>query len=190
MKKRILAVVLSICALFSMVVVTNAANASIDSNIVITKKLCPGEYINDSTIAAPEYSGAVFAKGWEIKAAGSNDWVPYEGQALAATDNGSTLRYFVATYSGDYVYSNECELTVKHNPEGPYRWDGSTHWRFCIDCDQVCEEEYHSFFDKASDPSTNKVTICKVCGAEKTAQWRGLAAFWSWLMNLLTTLIG
>lgn len=187
MTKRILALVLSLCVIFSFAVIANAASLSVDSDIDINLTICPGEYINEETIASPEYSGAVYAKGWEIKMAGSEEWVPYYNTALDDEYNGSTIRFFIATVDGTYEYSNECALTVKHNPEGAYKWDGSTHWRECVDCGEICVEEYHSFFEK---PDTNDVTTCSVCGAEKTAQWRGLAAFWTWLMNLITSLIG
>lgn len=187
MTKKILALVLSLCFVFSLASIANAASVNIDSDIAITLGVCPGEYINDETIAAPDYSGAVFAKGWEIRVAGSEEWIPYDGSALTEEENGASLRYFVASSDGTYAYSNECVVTVKHNPEGPYKWDGSNHWRECVDCGEIADVEYHSFFET---PDNNNVTICSVCGAEKTAQWRGLAAFWTWLMNLIITLIG
>ena len=186
MTKRILAVILSLCVIFSFAVIANAA-VSVDEDIIITLTICPGTALTDDVIEAPDCSG-YFSKGWEIKMAGSEEWIPYvDGTPLDEEYNGSTIRYYAATTAGEYKNSNECVLTVKHNPEGPYKWDGSNHWRECVDCGEVCEKTYHSFFET---PDNNDVTICSVCGAEKTAQWRGLAAFWTWLMNLLIALIG
>ena len=185
MTKKILALVLSLCFVFSLASIANAASVNIDSDIDIVLTVCPGENI-DGNLEAPAFSGAVYAKGWEIKVAGSEEWIPYDGSALTEDENGASIRYFVAASDGTYAYSNECIVTVKHNPEGPYKYDGSTHWRECVDCGEIADETFHSFFET---PDNNDVTICSVCGAEKTAQWRGLAAFWSWLMALIVSLI-
>lgn len=186
MAKKFLAVILSICVLFSLACVASAATLSIDSDIAITLRICPGEGL-DGNIAAPSKSGPVFSEGWEIRIAGSEEWIPYEGAALDEEYNAASVRYFVASYGGEYKYSNECILTVAHNPKGSYKWDGSNHWRECADCGEKADVAYHSFF---TTPETNDITICSVCGAEKTAQYRGLAAFWSWLMALISSLLG
>lgn len=187
MAKKLLAVILSICVLCSLACVASAASLSIDSDIAITLRICPGDSIDETKIAAPSKSGPVFSEGWEIRLAGSEEWIPYYGGPIDEEYNAASIRYFVASYGGDYEYSNECLLTVAHNPKGSYKWDGSNHWRECADCGEKADVAYHSFF---STPETNDVTICSVCGAEKTAQYRGLAAFWTWLMNLIMSLLG
>ncbi len=189
--KKLLAVILSVCVLFAMSTVVSAAgDATIETDIVTTKRVCPGAYVNDKTIGAPEVAGPVFSEGWEIKLPGSADFVPYEGQALDEADDGAVIRYYVATYDGDYDYSNECVLIVKHNPTGSYLYSGTDHWRVCADCGGKSGEDLHSFFESSSGGSSGGETACSVCGAHRTSQWTGLAAFFEWVFALIASLLG
>ncbi len=189
--KKILAVILSVCVLFALATVVSAAgDATVETDIVTTIRVCPGAYINDKTVGEPQVSGPVFSEGWEIKLPGSTDFIPYEGQALTEADDGAVIRYYVSTYDGDYDYSNECALIVKHNPTGNYLYSGTDHWRVCADCGGKSGEELHSFFETSTGGSTSGETACSVCGAHRTSQWTGLAAFFEWVFALIASLLG
>lgn len=190
MKKRIISLIMSVCLLVTLFVCfASAAAVEVDQTLPTIIRLCPGEVIGQTTddvLPPPTVYGSVYQQGWEIKVEGGN-WVPYENQPLDETYDGAVLRYFAVPFSNDeteYAYSNECELIVKHNPTGSYIYSGTDHWRVCADCGQKDGEELHSFFD-AADP---KDTVCKVCGAKRTSQWTGLAAFFDWLFATIFSL--
>ncbi len=191
MKKRILAIVLSLCVLFAMATVVSAAgSATVETDIVTTIRVCPGDYINDKTIGEPIVAGPVFSQGWEIKLPNSAEWIPYQGQAISESDDGALIRYYVATYDGDYDYSNECTVIAKHNPTGSYLYSGTDHWRVCADCGGKAGEDLHSFFESDTGGTSGKETACTVCGAHRTSQWTGLASFFEWLFALIASLFG
>ncbi len=193
MKKRLLAVILSLCVLFAMSTVVSAAgNVNVDSEIITTKRFCPGAYITEETMVAPEYSGPVFVSGWEIQMPGSTNWIPYQGEALTEEYDGALLHYYVRSYKNESAYSNECTLIVKHNPIGDYYYSGTEHWRACADCNGKADVELHSFHEDGVDfgniDGTMNNTICKTCGAHKTTQWSGIAVFFKWILAILAAL--
>lgn len=189
MKKRVLSLIMSVCLIFTVFAcVAGAASVEVEQTLPTIIRFCPGTVIGDSTaevLPVPVVYGSVYQQGWEIKVEGG-DWVPYDGSPLDLEDDGAMIRYFAISYSNDandYAYSNECELIVKHNPTGSYIYSGSEHWRVCADCGGEDGVELHDHFE---DPKSGN-TVCGVCGAKRTAQWTGLAAFFDWL---LTTILG
>lgn len=194
MKKRVFSLVLGICLLLSMFTFTaSAVTVEVDKTLPTIIRFCPGTVIGEKTkdvLPVPEiYSDeTIYSQGWEIKVVGG-DWVPYTGDPLELTDDGAMLRYFAAPYSNneaDYAYSNECKLIVKHNPTGSYLYSGTDHWRVCADCGGKAGEDLHTFFDEV----TTAGTVCTVCGAKRTSQWTGLAAFFDWLFATIFSFIG
>ncbi len=196
MKKRLFAIAMSVCLLFVLFsLVASAASVDVEPTLPATVKFCPGTVIGDATtekLPEPVVYGSVYSQGWEIKKV-DGDWVPYDGTALDASYDGAQIRYFAAPYSNDaseYVYSNESTMIVKHNPTGKYLYSGSHHWRTCADCGGGEDDKVlHSFFD-ASGTQTGSATACTVCGAHRTPQWTGLAAFFEWLFALIGSLLG
>lgn len=187
MKKTVLAAILCICMLFSICAVgASAATVSV-GEIVRVARICPGDVIDDVSIGEPSYVGAVYTTGWEILDANGH-WVPYQDQPINEKE-GTVIyvRYFAADISGEYAYSNVCEVTVKHNPQGAYQYSGTDHWRICADCGGEAEKGGH---DHLAEGATAANKVCTVCGQVRTSQWTGILAFWEWLMNLITTLIG
>ena len=187
--KKVISLIMSICFIFTMFAcVSSAASVEVDPSLPAIIRLCPGTVIGEATediLPTPEVYGAVYSEGWEIKVEGG-DWVPYQGEPLELTDDGAKIRYFAITFSNDikdYAYSNECDLIVKHNPTGSYLYSGTEHWRVCADCGGQSDVELHDHFE---DPKAGN-TVCGVCGAKRTSQWTGLAAFFDWL---LATIIG
>lgn len=190
MKKRIISLAMSVCLLLTMFVCSvSAATVEVDPTLPTIIRFCPGTVIGEDTadvLPAPVVYGSVFQEGWEVKTA-DGEWVGYEGQPLDETYNGGAIRYFAAPYSNDettYAYSNECELIIKHNPTGSYLYSGTDHWRVCADCGQKDGEDLHTFFDDAKPDDT----VCQVCGAKRTPQWTGLAAFFDWLFATIFSL--
>lgn len=188
MKKRVLATILAVCLIFSVMACMASASADFTvAEIIPSKRICPGDVIDDNFIKAPEVTGPVYAEGWEIKYEGG-DWYPYDGQPIAEDAGVFAVRYFVANSEGtSYAYSNECTVIAKHNPKGGYEASGTDHWRICADCGGECEKGGHDHL--ANDPTAaNKV--CTICGNRRTSQWTGILVFWEWLMSLITSLIG
>lgn len=188
--KKIFSLIMSVCLLFTVFAcVAGATDIEVEQTLPTIIRFCPGTVIGDSTadvLPVPVVYGSVYSQGWEIKYEGTEDWVPYDGQPLDLEDDGAFIRYFAVPYSNnkdDYAYSNECELIVKHNPTGSYLYSGTEHWRVCADCGDKDGVELHDHFE---DPKAGN-TVCGVCGAKRTSQWTGLAAFFDWL---LTTIIG
>lgn len=188
MKKRVLATILSVCLLFS--VMACMASASSDftvAEIISSKRICPGDVIDDNFIEAPEVTGPIYAQGWEISYE-DGIWFPYEGDPIAEDVGTFAIRYFVANADGtSYAYSNECVVTAKHNPKGGYETSGTDHWRVCDDCGAECEKGGH---DHLSESATAANKVCSICGHRRTSQWTGLLAFWEWIMSLISSLIG
>ena len=187
--KKVISLIMSVCFLFTMFAcVSSAASVEVEPSLPAIIRLCPGTVIGEATediLPTPEVYGAVYSEGWEIKVEGG-DWVPYQGEPLELTDDGAKIRYFAITFSNDindYAYSNECDLIVKHNPTGSYLYSGTDHWRVCADCGGQSGVELHDHFE---EPKAGN-TVCGVCGAKRTPQWTGLAAFFDWL---LATIIG
>ncbi|MBQ5677517.1 MAG: hypothetical protein IIV47_01460 [Clostridia bacterium] len=187
--KKVISLIMSVCFIFTMFAcVSSAASVEVESSLPAIIRLCPGTVIGEATediLPTPEVYGAVYSEGWEIKVEGG-DWVPYQGEPLELTDDGAKIRYFAITFSNDikdYAYSNECDLIVKHNPTGSYLYSGTEHWRVCADCGGQSDVELHDHFE---EPKAGN-TVCGVCGAKRTSQWTGLAAFFDWL---LATIIG
>lgn len=192
MKKRVFSLIMSVCILFTLFTcVAGASDVEVEQTLPTIIRLCPGTVIGESTesiLPTPVVYGSVYEQGWEIKLEGG-DWVPYNGEVLDETYDGATIRYFATPFSNlesDYVYSNECQLICKHNPTGPYEYSGTDHWRMCADCGGKDGEDLHDFFD---DPKTDN-TVCTICGAKRTSQWTGLAAFFEWLFATIFSLIG
>ncbi len=191
MKKRIFSLILSVCLLATMFVfATSAADiVEVEQSLPTIVKFCPGTVIGPDTekvLPTPVTYGSVYSKGWEIQLEGTDDWVPYNGEALDASYDGAKIRYFAVPYSNnqaDYKYSNECELIVKHNPQGAYMSSGTEHWRLCADCGQKDGSDMHTFFDQFDMENEANDTICKVCGAKRTSQWTGLFGFFQWLLK-------
>lgn len=186
MKKKVLSLILSVCLLLTVFTcVASASTVEVEQTLPAVVRLCPGTVIgvdSKDVLSAPLVYGEVYQHGWEIKLV-DGDWVPYDGKTpIDETYDGAVIRYFAVTYSNnpeDYVYSNECQLTVKHNPTGSYLYSGTDHWRVCADCGGNANEELHDFFEEPT--STN--TVCGVCGAKRTSQWTGLASFFDWLLG-------
>ena len=185
MKKRVLSLIMSVCLIFTVFACVGAASfVEVEKTLPAIVRLCPGAIIGETTesiLPAPAVYGDVYQQGWEIKVEGG-EWIPYDGEPLELEDNGAVVRYFAVTYSNnpeDYVYSNECELIVKHNPTGEYLYSGTDHWRVCADCGGKADEDLHDFFEKPT--ATN--TVCGICGAKRTSQWTGLASFFDWLFG-------
>ncbi len=183
--KKVLSLIMSVCLLFTMFAcVSSATDVEVEKNLPAVVRLCPGTVIGETAediLPTPEVYGAVYSKGWEIKVEGG-DWVPYDGEPLELSDDGAKIRYFAITFSNDiedYVYSNECDLIVKHNPTGSYLYSGTGHWRVCADCGGHDPEELHDFF---AEPTAQN-TVCGICGAKRTSQWTGLASFFDWLFG-------
>lgn len=189
MKKRVLATMLAVCLLFSVFAcVASAEGEILVDEIISSKRLCPGDVIDEYFIEAPEVSGAVYAEGWEIQRA-DGSWVPYNGEPI--NEKAGTvimIRYFAANIDGSaYGYSNECTVTVKHNPKGDYEASGTDHWRICADCGGEADKGPH---DHLAEGATAANKVCSVCGHRRTSQWTGLLAFWEWIMALIGSLIG
>ena len=188
MKKRVLATILAVCLIFSVMACMASASADFTvAEIISSKRICPGDVIDDNFIEAPEVTGPVYAEGWEIKYE-DGEWYPYDGQPIAEDAGVFTVRYFVANADGtSYAYSNECTVIAKHNPKGNYEASGTDHWRVCADCGGECEKGGH---DHLAEGATAANKVCTICGHRRTSQWTGLLAFWEWIMALIGSLIG
>lgn len=187
MKKRVLATILTLCLLFSVMACVASAQANITiGEIISSKRICPGDVIDFAFIPRPETEGGIYAEGWEIEIS-EGVWVPYDGEPISETAGTFKVRYFAADAQGNYVYSNECVVTAKHNPVGGYEMSGTDHWRVCNDCGGQADKGGHDHL-KSSSLSTEKV--CTVCGHVRTSQWTGILAFMEWLMALIGSLIG
>ena len=188
MTKKIFAIVMSVC-LFATAFAFSASAAvapTVNSEIPIEYRFCPGAVIEDDVFGEIEILGSVYTQGWEIKIVGG-DWIPYDGLPLDNYDDGASIRYFAANSVGGYAYSNEALVVVDHNPIGDYKYSGTDHWRDCADCDgQACKGGHTTLGSDA----TQADNVCKVCGQRRTSQYNGLLAFWEWLMALITSLIG
>ena len=191
MKKRVLATILTVCLLFSVLAcVAGAADEDADiivGDIISSKRICPGDVIDDVSIGEPSCVGAVYTTGWEILDANGH-WVPYQDQPINEKE-GTVIyvRYFAADISGEYAYSNACEVTVEHNPQGAYQYSGTDHWRICADCGGEAEKGGH---DHLTESATAANKVCTVCGHVRTSQYTGILAFIEWLMALVGTLLG
>ncbi|MBO5462654.1 MAG: hypothetical protein J6A49_05010 [Clostridia bacterium] len=185
MTKRVLSAILSVCLLFGVFscFASAAAIPTIDSEIPVKVRICPGRVID---IDAPEVNGNVYAQGWEIKVVGG-DWIPYDGEPLDRFDDGAYIRYFAANSVGGYAYSNEALLIIDHNPIGDYKYSGTDHWRDCADCDGKADKGAHTTLGADATAGDN---ICKVCGHRRTSQYTGLLAFFEWVMALIGSLLG
>ena len=191
MKKKILAIVMTAC-IFVTAFITSAFAAIapvVETEIPVEYRFCPGAVIDDDVFGEIVVSGNACSTGWEIKTVGG-DWVPYNYTALVQSQNGASIRFFASNDVGDYDYSNECVITVAHNPIGSYKSDGMNHWRDCADCDGQAQKGAHTHLDAGMDAASVKDNICKVCGHQRTAQYTGIKAFLAWLMTLITSLIG
>ncbi len=203
MKKRVFAIVMSVCLLFTAFsCIASAADVEVAQTLPTAVRICPGTIIGEGTkgkLDAPAVGGYVYAQGWEIKEAGASDdtWIPYDGEPITlsgkATEATYEVRYYAAPFSSDaskYVYSNVSTVLVKHNPTGEYLYSGSYHWRVCADCGGKHGEALHSFLDSGTGGMTGGETACTVCGAHRTPQWTGLAAFFQWLFDTIFSFIG
>lgn len=191
MKKRILAVVMTAC-LFATAFVSSASAAvapEVVSEIPVQYRFCPGAVIEDDVFGEIEVLGNAYTQGWEIKIVGG-DWIPYDGLALDKYDDGATIRYFAANEAGDYDYSNECVISIAHNPIGAYKMDGMYHWRDCDDCGGQANKEGHNHLGEGMDQAAVDQNICTVCGHQRTPQYTGIKAFLAWIMNLISSLLG
>lgn len=190
MKKRVLATILTVCLLFSaMACVAGAATGEADiiiADIVTSKRICPGDVIDSDFIPEPAIEGGVYAKGWEITTA-DGVWVPYDGEPISEKAGTFSLRFFAADAKGNYGYSNECVVTVAHNPAGAYEYSGIEHWRVCLDCGGQADKGGHTHVG-ATALAGDKV--CQVCGHVRTSQWTGFLAFFEWIGVLLSSLLG
>lgn len=188
MKKRVLATILSVCLLFSVMACVASAESGITiAEIVSSKRICPGDVIDDYFIEAPVAEGPVYSEGWEIQTA-DGKWVPYDGSPISENAGTFTIRYYAANVDGSiYGYSNECVVTAKHNPKGDYETSGTDHWRICADCGGQCEKGGH---DHLAENATSANKVCSVCGHRRTSQWTGILAFWEWIMALIGSLRG
>ena len=186
MTKKVLSAIICVCLMFSMFacVASAASLPVINGEIPAKVRVCPDTALD---VTAPEVTGNVFSEGWEIKVVGG-DWIPYDGTPLdVRTYAGANVRYFAANSVGGYVYSNEAELILDHNPIGAYKYDDNYHYRDCADCDgQACKAAHTTLGETA----TAKDNICKVCGHTRTSSLTGLLVFWEWLMALIGSLIG
>ncbi len=187
MKKRVLATILTVCLLFSVLACVASAEGEISvADIISTKRICPGDVIDFNVIARPETEGGIYTEGWEIQTV-DGVWLPYDGEPISEKAGTFKLRYFATDAQGNYAYSNECTVTAKHNPDGPYEYSGTDHWRVCKDCGGQCEHGYH---DTLSGSATAANKVCSVCGQVRTSQWTGVLGFWEWLIALIMSLIG
>ena len=188
MKKRVLATILTVCLLFSVLACVASAEGEISvAEIVSTKRICPGDVIDDYFIEAPEVTGPVYSEGWEIQKA-DGTWIPYNGEPIGEKAGTFAIRYFAANIDGEiYGYSNECIVTAKHNPKGDYEMSGTDHWRVCADCGGEADKGGH---DHLAEGATAANKVCTVCGHRRTSQWTGLLAFQEWIMALIGSLIG
>lgn len=190
MKKRILAIAITVCLLFTaLTCVANAALAVSVGKIATQVRVCPGKSLS---LDAPEVEGFVSSFGWEIQTA-DGVWIPYDGGALTEADNGKLVRYYVAAPNGDYYYSSNadgsesvCVVEVAHNPQGAYHYDGMNHWRDCADCGGQADKSRHTTLEGSATAGDK---VCKVCGHIRTSQYTGILTFWEWLMALLQSLI-
>ncbi len=186
MKKRFLAIMLTICVLFcAFSCVVSAAPEITVSDIIVETRICPGKTI-EQVIDAPAIVGNVYQQGWMIQTP-DGVWVPYSKEPIAEDAGTFRVKYFAADESGDIAYSNECVVTAEHNPAGSYEYDGLDHWRVCADCKGRVDVDGHTHLGEGAT-ATQKV--CTVCGHIRTSQWTGLLAFWEWIMALLGSLIG
>ena len=186
MKKRVLATILTVCLLFSVMACVASADSGISvGEIDVSKRICPGDVIDFDFIARPEIEGGVYAEGWEIESA-DGAWIPYDGTPIHEKAGTFKIRYFAASATGEYAYSNECVVTAKHNPAGQYEYSGTDHWRVCVDCGGQTEKGGHTHL---SGTATAANKVCSVCGHVRTSQYTGLLAFWEWVMALITSLI-
>lgn len=188
MKKKIFAIVMSVC-LFVTAFATSASAAvapEIISEIPVEYRICPGDVIEADFFGEIEILGNAYTQGWEIKVVGG-DWIPYDGQPIDKYDDGATIRYFAANEMGDYDYSNECVISVAHNPSGSYKYDGMNHWRECDDCGGQANKEAHTHLNDSYNPTEN---ICTVCGNQRAPQYTGIKAFLNWIMTLISSLLG
>lgn len=186
MKKRVLATILAVCLLFSvMACMASAANVTV-GEIIVSKRICPGDVIDFDFIERPAIEGGVFSEGWEIL---SEDgvWIPYDGEPIGERAGTFEIRYFATDAAGNYAYSNTCVVTAKHNADGPYEGDGLDHWRICKDCGGQTDFGHH---DHVSSSATAANKVCTVCGHVRTSQWTGLLGFWEWLISILAMFIG
>ncbi len=185
MKKRVLATILTVCLLFSvMACVASAETSIVVGEIVSSKRICPGDFIDFDFIPRPKIEGGVYAEGWEIQTEGG-EWLPYTGAPIDESAGTFGLRYFAADAQGNYAYSNTCMVTAKHNPFGEYQYSGTDHWRICVDCGGQADKEGHTHL---SGSATAEDKVCSVCGHVRTSQWTGLLAFWEWIMDLISSL--
>lgn len=188
MKKRIFAIVMSACLLIT--AFTSMASAAVApevaTEIPIEARICPGAIVEKDIFGEIEFIGTPYSHGWEIKVVGG-DWIPYDGEPLDKYDDGCSLRYFACNSVGDYSYSNECLVKVAHNPTGPYKYNGTDHWRECADCGGQANKGAHTHLDDSYDPAAN---ICTVCGNQRAPQYTGIKAFLNWIMALVASLLG
>ncbi len=189
MKKRIFAIVMSVCLLFTALscVASAAGEFSVAQTLPNALRLCPGTVLGETDkLVAPDVYGAVYSQGWEIKNE-IGQWVPYTGEPLEPTDC-LEIRYYAVPFTNDhsaYAYSNEIKVIVQHNPTGEYLYSGTHHWRVCADCGGGEDvKEVHSHFDGDATSDTGFST-CTVCGAHRTTQWTGLAGFFQWLFDVV-----
>lgn len=187
MIKKILSIVMCVCLLMGLAAfsVSAAALPTIEAEIPVVVRICPGTTVEDK-LDAPEVTGNIYSQGWEIKFVGG-DWIPYDGEALDKYDDGCQLRYFAANAVGEYVYSNECVVTMAHNPQGSYKYSGTDHWRECADCGGQADKGGHTHLGA---DATSAANICQVCGHKRTSQYTGILAFWEWIMALIGSLLG
>ncbi len=191
MKKKILAIVMTACIFVTALICSASAAVapSVESEIPVEYRFCPGAVIEDDVFGNLTVVGNAYTTGWEIKLVGG-DWVPYNYTALTQNCDGAFIRFFAANEAGDYSYSNECVITVAHNPIGSYKSDGMNHWRDCADCDGQAQKGGHTHLGEGMDDAAVKDNICKVCGHQRTPQYTGIKAFLAWVMALITSLIG
>lgn len=187
MKKRVLATLLSVCLLFSVFACVASAASNVEvGEIVSSKRICPGDIIDSAVVAEPTIKGYPQGKGWEVQTS-DGVWVPYDGEPLAESPSTFNLRYFAVDYEGNYVYSNECVVTVDHNPIGDYQYSGTDHWRVCDDCGGQAEKAGHTHLYENATASDK---VCTICGHVRTPQYTGILAFIEWLMDLINIIIG
>ena len=190
MKKRVLATILTVCLLFSVLAcVAGAADEDADiivGDIISSKRICPGDVIDFNFIPEPTIEGGVYAKGWEITTA-DGIWVPYDGEPISENAGTFSVRYFAVDAKGDGDRSNECVVTVAHNPSGAYEYSGTDHWRVCLDCGGQADKGGHTHL---SSTSTSADKVCRVCGHVRTSQWTGMLVFWEYILMIIMSLLG
>lgn len=186
--KKVLSVVICACLLMSVFAfgASAAALPTINGDIPPVVRICPGTTIQDK-LEAPEVTGNVYSQGWEIKFVGG-DWIPYDGEPLDKYDDGCYIRYFATNAVGEYVYTQtESAVTMAHNPQGNYKYNGTDHWRDCADCGGQAEKGGHTHLGSDATAAAN---ICTVCGHQRTSQYTGILAFFEWIMALIGSLFG